>query len=46
MEIQTFGLGPLRTNCYVVSDAGEAVLIDAGAFSEEVVSYLKEQQLT
>ncbi|BDQ37293.1 MBL fold hydrolase [Pseudodesulfovibrio nedwellii] len=46
MTIKTFNLGPLQTNCYVLSGEKEAVVIDPGGNPAEVVEYLKANNLT
>jgi len=46
MEIKTFALGPLQTNCYVLAGDTEAVAVDPGGDPAAVVNYLKENGLT
>lgn len=46
MAIKTFQLGPLQTNCYVLSNNTEAVAVDPGGDPTEVVTYLKDNGLT
>ncbi|QGY38610.1 MBL fold metallo-hydrolase [Pseudodesulfovibrio cashew] len=46
MEIKTFHLGPLQTNCYVLSGDKEAVVVDPGGDPAEVLAYLKDKGLT
>ena len=47
MRIETFTLGPIQTNCYLVSDdAGNAVLIDAAAQAPRFLDAVREQGLT
>ena len=46
MEIKTFPLGPLQTNCYVLSGNTEAVAIDPGGDPAKVIGYLKKNKLT
>lgn len=45
MEIKTFPLGPLQTNCYVLSGESQAVVIDPGGDPAAVVEYLKANNL-
>ncbi len=45
MKIERFVLGPVMANCYVVSDNGEAVIIDPGFRSNSVCDYIKENSL-
>ncbi len=47
MKLKRFALGMLWTNCYVLSSrTGDAVVVDPGGPTEEVQSYLKEENLT
>jgi len=46
MEIKTFPIGPLQTNCYVLAGDTEAVTIDPGGEPSVVLAYLKENGLT
>lgn len=46
MQIKTFPLGPLETNCYVLSHESSAVVVDPGGDPAEVLDYLKENGLT
>lgn len=41
MKIKTFQVNPLGVNCYVVSDAGEAAIIDCGCFEEREWTSIK-----
>ena len=41
MEIKDFTMTPFYTNCYVVSDGGEAIVMDPGEASEALLEYLK-----
>ncbi|MFA0814842.1 MAG: MBL fold metallo-hydrolase [Anaerofustis sp.] len=45
MKITQFTIGPIMTNCYVLSDSGEAVLIDAAEYSEEITNYILNNDL-
>lgn len=44
-EVQRFPLGPLDTNCYLVSSGGEAVVIDAGGDPDAVVKAVRRDNL-
>lgn len=46
MPIETFPLGPLDTNCYVLSLDGYALAIDPGGDPKEVIAYLQKHNLT
>lgn len=46
MHIKTFPLGPLETNCYVLSHEDKAVAVDPGGKPTEVLDYLKAEGLT
>ena len=45
MSVAVFPLGPLETNCYIVSNEGQAVAIDVGGDPAPVSKYLKEHGL-
>lgn len=45
MQIKTFPLGPLETNCHVLSHDGKAVVVDPGGDPAEVLSYLEKEGL-
>lgn len=42
MQIKTFSLGPLETNCYLLMSGKEAVLVDVGGDAREVLDYLEK----
>jgi glyoxylase-like metal-dependent hydrolase (beta-lactamase superfamily II) len=46
MEIKTFPLGPLQTNCYVLASEKKAVAVDPGGDPATVLAYLKKNGLT
>lgn len=50
MTIKTFQVNPLGVNCYVVSDEGEAAIIDCGCFEERewksIMAYIEQEGLT
>jgi hydroxyacylglutathione hydrolase len=46
MEIAKFSIGDYKTNCYVIHDNGDAIVIDPGYDSEELIQYLKENLLS
>lgn len=46
MKLKGMSLGPLGTNCYIVSHNDDAIIIDPGGEPEMVVSYLKEKEFT
>ena len=43
VDVVDFQLGPLGTNCFVVSDGSRALVIDPGGDPESVLSYLKRK---
>jgi len=47
MLIEKFTVGPLETNCYIVSDAGskEALIIDPGDEPDLLIDYIKGNNL-
>lgn len=46
MEIKTFPLGPLQTNCYVLAGESQAVAVDPGGDPARVIDYLSDNGLT
>ena len=45
MDIRTFPLGPLQTNCFVLANKGAAVAVDPGGDPARVLRHLKEHGL-
>ena len=45
MDIATIVMGPLQTNCYLVSDAGHAIVIDPAGQVGPVVARLLQEKL-
>ena len=45
MQLQQFVVNPLGVNCYVVYDQGEAVIVDPGQASEEVLGFIQGKGL-
>ncbi len=45
MKIKTFTVGPAATNCYVVWDGQDAVVIDPGFEAETMSAFLKHKKL-
>ncbi|MFA1821541.1 MBL fold metallo-hydrolase [Virgibacillus oceani] len=46
MNIKTLPLGPLGTNCYIVYDESNALIVDPGGEAERVIQFLDEEKLT
>lgn len=46
MAIATFPIGPLSTNCYIISDAGQGAAIDVGGDPAPMLEYLEKNGLT
>lgn len=46
MHIESFNLGPLETNCHVLSHEGLAVAVDPGGDPAEVLEHLRAGKLT
>ena len=48
MHIETIVVGPYEVNCYILNAAGhtQAVVIDPGANTDEIVQYLRAERLT
>lgn len=45
LHVETFPLGPLQTNCFLVSNGSEALVIDPGGEPGAVLSYLQKNKL-
>jgi glyoxylase-like metal-dependent hydrolase (beta-lactamase superfamily II) len=45
MQIQIIKVGPLQTNCYLVTENGETLIIDPGAEIEEILKALGDQKV-
>ena len=47
MHIETLVVGPIETNCYIVSDpeTKEAVIIDAGDEAPYILNYIEQNEL-
>lgn len=45
MDVRVFPLGPLETNCYLISNGKEAVVIDPGGNPAPILQYLEQQGL-
>ena len=46
MYMETISTGLLDSNCYIIGDAGAAVVIDAGADHGDILQVLKSRNLT
>lgn len=46
MEVLTLSLGPLGTNCYIIINGGEALIIDPGGEANKVIEKLSEKNAT
>lgn len=46
MEIAGLSLGPLGTNCYIVSEGNRALIFDPGGDANHLIKYLKDNNLT
>ena len=46
MEIMRFSLGNLKSNCYILSEADKAIIIDPGYESDDVIRYIKKQNFS
>ncbi|MFC2948177.1 MBL fold metallo-hydrolase [Virgibacillus sediminis] len=45
MELTSMQLGPLGTNCYVLHEGTEALIIDPGGDAEKVIAFLEGKEL-
>ena len=46
MKIKCFTVGPAATNCYVVWEGSDAVVIDPGFEAEQIAKFLTQKKLT
>lgn len=46
MKVETLSLGPIGTNCYIVSKNEECIIFDPGAQPEKIEQYITENNLT
>lgn len=45
MKVQSFALGPIETNCYIVSKGNHCLIFDPGAEPEVINRYITENKL-
>lgn len=46
-KVNTYALGPIQTNCYIISDeAGNCLIIDPGEESGRLINKIKNKELT
>ncbi|WP_249871101.1 MBL fold metallo-hydrolase [Oceanobacillus saliphilus] len=45
MNIKGMSVGPIGTNCYIVFDDQDAIVIDPGAESEKILGFLNQRKL-
>lgn len=45
MQIKRFILGNYETNCYLISHKNEAIIVDPGYESEELLNFIKDENL-
>ncbi len=45
MEIGRLVVGPLRTNCYVLSDGSSCVIVDPGGDAQTIIDHLEERKI-
>ncbi len=46
MDVRTFPLGPLETNCYLAYVNGNAIVVDPGGDPAPIIAFLQEKELT
>jgi glyoxylase-like metal-dependent hydrolase (beta-lactamase superfamily II) len=46
IKVKEMSLGPLGTNCYIVHNHEQALVIDPGGEANKVVTFLREEQLS
>lgn len=45
MNIKGLSLGPLGTNCYIIHNDTEAIIVDPGGDAESVISFLNQEKV-
>ncbi len=45
MPVKCFSIGPLETNCYVIHENGDGIVIDPGGDPKPVISYLEQNKI-
>lgn len=45
MKVARYIIGPLMTNCYVISEEQEALIIDAAGYDAGMISYINDNHL-
>jgi len=45
MDIKAFQLGPVETNCYIITKNNKSIIIDPGHNDERLMSYIKKENL-
>lgn len=45
MELNSMVVGPLGVNCYIISEKGNAVVVDPGGHSDEIIDFLESNGL-
>lgn len=45
MNITSMSLGPLGTNCYIIDNQTDALIVDPGGEPEKIIEYLQKEQL-
>ncbi|WP_404453007.1 MBL fold metallo-hydrolase [Virgibacillus necropolis] len=46
MEIKSMSLGPLGTNCYLIYNGSDAIIIDPGGDADVIIDYLNNKSYT
>lgn len=47
LKINTYPLGPIQTNCYIISDeAGNCLIVDPGEESGRIINKIKSKEMT
>jgi len=46
LQVKCMPLGPLETNCYIVHDEEEAIIIDPGGEADKVIAFLADERIT
>ncbi|MFW6415320.1 MAG: MBL fold metallo-hydrolase [Thermodesulfobacteriota bacterium] len=46
IEVKDFQLGPIQTNCFLISKGSEAIVVDPGGDPQSVVKYIQDKGIS
>ena len=45
MNIENIVVGPLLTNCYIIHDEGECIIVDPGGDADLIIGFIEQNSL-